>query len=80
MRDLRDPARKAANCSSSVGGGGCKRTPKRFYLSKMWAKSLKIWAKPLKIWVKLGKVWENLGKNSSHPQKFACSYTYELLD
>jgi len=23
-----------------------------------------------------GQVWENLGKNPSHPQKFACSYTY----
>jgi len=22
----------------------------------------------------------NSGKNPSHPQKFACSYTYELLD
>jgi len=24
-----------------------------------------------------GQVWGNLGKNYSHPQKFACSYTYE---
>jgi len=23
-----------------------------------------------------GQVWGNLGKNSSQPQKFACSYTY----
>jgi len=23
-----------------------------------------------------GQVWGNLGKNPSHPQKFACSYTY----
>jgi len=23
-----------------------------------------------------GQVWGNLGKNHSHPQKFACSYTY----
>jgi len=23
-----------------------------------------------------GQIWGNLGKNLSHPQKFACSYTY----
>jgi len=26
-----------------------------------------------------GQVWGNLGKNPSHPQKFACSYTYDAL-
>jgi len=26
------------------------------------------------------KVCGNSGKNPSHPQKFACSYTYELVD
>jgi len=25
---------------------------------------------------RFAQVWENLGKNPSHPQKFACSYTY----
>jgi len=25
-----------------------------------------------------GQVWKNLGKNPLHPQKFACSYTYDL--
>jgi len=25
-----------------------------------------------------GRVWGNSGKNLSHPQKFACSYTYSL--
>jgi len=25
-----------------------------------------------------GQVWQNSGKNPSHPQKFACSYTYAL--
>jgi len=38
-----------------------------------------------KLWAKgaqklFGKVWGNSGKNLSHPKKFACSYTYELLD
>jgi len=37
------------------------------------------------LWAKgaqklFGKVWGNSGKNPSHPQKFACSYTYKLLD
>jgi len=27
----------------------------------------------------LGQVWENSGKNPSHPQKFACSYTYVYI-
>jgi len=26
-----------------------------------------------------GQVRENLSKNPSHPQNFACSYTYDLL-
>ena len=25
------------------------------------------------------QVWRNSGKNPSHPQKFACSYTYEPI-
>jgi len=48
---------------------GCKRTPKRFDLSKIRAKSLKIWAKSLKIWAKfpkyLGKIPENPGKTGA---------------
>jgi len=95
---------------------GCKRTPKRFHLSKILAKSLKIW-QTLKIWAKMAPkvVWfkkmspniykiaflvvipekifmicvgENiytksltfrasLRKNLSHPQKWACSYSYD---
>jgi len=35
-----------------------------------------------KIWATgaqklFGQVWGNSGKNPSHPQKFACSYTYD---
>jgi len=28
------------------------------------------------LWSFFGQVWRNLGKNLSHPQNFACSYTY----
>jgi len=56
---------------------------------KTFAKSLNIWANSLKLLAKpapnmlsfeknvfFGQVWGTSGKNPSHPQKFACSYTY----
>jgi len=31
------------------------------------------------VWSLFDQVWGNLGKNTSHLQKFACSYTYAPL-
>jgi len=39
---------------------GCKRTPKRFDLVKIRAKSQKIWANSLKIQAKLCPTWFDL--------------------
>ena len=49
---------------------GCKRTPKRFDLSKIRAKSIKIWVKSLgKYHENSGKIPENLDKFPENPGK-----------
>jgi len=57
-------------------------------LGEVWTSLDEIWAKMLDVpWFEIvffevifleffRAIWGNLGKNPSHPQKFACSYTY----
>jgi len=41
------------------GCSGCNRTPKRFDIVKIQAKSGEIWAKSVKIFAKSLKIWAN---------------------
>jgi len=59
----------SAYSSTGVGGGGVK-------LGGGGAKL--VFLEVIFFGVFFGQVWGNLGKNPSHPQKFACSYTYGL--
>jgi len=45
-------------------------TPKERRLEKMFAQKM---AQKF-----FGQIWGSSGKNSSHPPKFACSYTYSM--
>jgi len=60
----------------NLGQNGAQRLQKNKRRPSFWRSHQK---RSTKVERQLfGQVWENLGKNPLHPQKFACSYTYDL--